>query len=34
MTMTSRKFYRNVFEIEILSEDPLPDDISLATIDW
>jgi hypothetical protein len=31
---TKKKLYRNVFQIEILSEEPLPDDMSLEEIDY
>lgn len=28
------KFYRTVIEIEVLSHDPLPDDLSLTDLAW
>lgn len=30
----ARKFYRNVFSVEVLSEEPLPDSMSLDAIHY
>lgn len=30
--MTSRKFYRTLFTVEVLSEEPVPDDMDLEGI--
>jgi hypothetical protein len=32
MVISSRKFYRTVIEIEVLSEEPIPDAMELGTI--
>lgn len=32
--MTSRKFYRNVIQVEILSEDPMDGDLNLENINY
>lgn len=29
--MTSRKFYKTTYKVEILSEDPIPDDMDLTS---
>lgn len=32
MSMSKRKFYKTVFEIEVLSEEPLSDELSLEDV--
>lgn len=32
MTMSTRKFFRTVFTVEVLSEEPLPDGMTLEAI--
>lgn len=32
MTLTTRKFYRTVLEVEVLSEDPLPAELHLTGV--